>query len=188
MKLGRKTKLTKALITRLGKELAKCPPEYACPVAGISHRTFMYWKKDAENLIKSIESGEIDEDSLDERQQLLLHFLHTAEHSKAKLEMEILIPWMEAARGWVDKNTGKINRGNWKAGEALLAKMNPRTFGNTLPQEPQAASNGEGESGVIEAPSLPFNDDPASAFMQAASSQQKSTTELANSKQREKNT
>jgi len=189
MSAGRKSKLSDELIKKLVKHMSEYPISYACPLSGITEKTFYNWRDAAEELQCALDSDEISEDDLTDHDELLLLFLQSTKLARAKLEIQFYDTWKRAAKRWKDAQTGKMKNGNWMAAKEMLAKLNPKEFGNIPPQllaeMLQNATDEESESCVIEAPSITSNDDPVSAFMQAASSQQKNTTELSNQKQQE---
>lgn len=191
MTVGRKTKLTKELLKKLERNLGNYPASYACPLSGISTRTFYTWKNAAVKLSEELESGELDDADLSADDEMLIQFLHTIETARAKLEMQFFDTWKRAAKRWKDEQTGKMKNGNWMAAKEMLAKLNPREFGNLPPQLIQELLSGgessehDDDSGVIETPAFSSESDPVSAFLNASVAQQKNTSQTAKAKQGE---
>ena len=188
MSSGRRSKLSKEIIKKLVKNLLNYPVRYAAPLSGVCEKTFYNWYDAAIDIDRKLDSGELIEDELTDHQELLLSFLQLTTEARIKLEIPYYDTIRRAAK-WKKDQDGKMRNGDIKAAQWMLSKLNPKDWGDIPPQLLmqflQGSTSEESESGVIEAPSLPSSDDPASAFMQTAATQQKSTTELANSKQKE---
>lgn len=183
MASGRKTKLTPQLLKKLVRHLCKYPVKYSCALSGISEKTFYNWRDAALEIDGALDSGDLSESELTEHQELLLSFLQSTDEARIKLEIPFFETLSRAAK-WRKDQDGKMKNGDWKAAQAMLSKLNPRDWGDIPPQFLRQMlddlNKEDDEFGVIEAPSLPGSDDPASTFMQEAAKQQKATTELAN--------
>ena len=115
---GRKQTLTKALIEKLCFHIAEgIPNKYACALVAISEKTFYNYTTQAEQINLDLENKVKKVKDLTVREQLLIQFLQSIAHAKAKFIAHHV------------KNIATQSAKNMMGSQWLLSKADHSNFG-----------------------------------------------------------
>ena len=81
----------------------------ACAMAGLAESTFHYWRKEAEEIEESVETGEIEPEDLTDSQVNLLEFLESVKKARATAESGHLAqvrddPSWQSSAWWLERS------------------------------------------------------------------------------------